>query len=238
MQAPHSHRRHGAAVVLAGWLALSCGTAACGARPAEPPAPAPVASASVVRSTDERAPAPSEAAPEHGTEVRCPDDVEPSGASWTCPMHPDVRAAEGGTCPICAMDLVEAQSGWAMTDATPPDVGAVPRYASRDSTGLASCVVRPGLGRRHPSPQDTVTVHYVGWTTDGTPFDHSLRRGAPATIPLRHTIEGWVRGVSLMVEGEVRRLWIPAELAYGEGGPGRPAGMLVFDIELLRIEER
>jgi FKBP-type peptidyl-prolyl cis-trans isomerase len=41
----------------------------------------------------------------------------------------------------------------------------------------------------------------------------------------------------MMVEGEKRRFWIPAELAYGNSpGGGAPAGMLVFDIELLRIE--
>ena len=37
-----------------------------------------------------------------------------------------------------------------------------------------------------------------------------------------------------MVEGEQRRFWIPEELAYG-GQAGRPAGMLVFDVELIRI---
>ena len=38
-----------------------------------------------------------------------------------------------------------------------------------------------------------------------------------------------------MVVGEKRRLWIPENLAY-KGQPGMPAGMLVFDIELLAIQ--
>jgi peptidylprolyl isomerase len=38
-----------------------------------------------------------------------------------------------------------------------------------------------------------------------------------------------------MVEGEKRRFWIPESLAY-RGQPGAPAGMLVFDVELIRIE--
>src|SRR4030095_13445521 len=42
----------------------------------------------------------------------------------------------------------------------------------------------------------------------------------------------WGEGVQLMVAGEKRRFWIPSELAYN-GMAGRPAGMLVFDIELL-----
>jgi FKBP-type peptidyl-prolyl cis-trans isomerase len=40
--------------------------------------------------------------------------------------------------------------------------------------------------------------------------------------------------VQLMVEGERRRFWIPSRLAY-DGKPGMPAGMLVFDVELLKI---
>ena len=48
-------------------------------------------------------------------------------------------------------------------------------------------------------------------------------------------IDGWTEGVQLMVEGEKRRFWIPARLAY-EGSPGKPQGMLVFDIELIKID--
>jgi FKBP-type peptidyl-prolyl cis-trans isomerase len=38
-----------------------------------------------------------------------------------------------------------------------------------------------------------------------------------------------------MVVGETRRLWIPEDLAY-KGRAGRPAGMLVFDDELIGIK--
>ena len=49
-------------------------------------------------------------------------------------------------------------------------------------------------------------------------------------------IKGWTEGVQLMTVGEKRRFWIPAGLAYGENpGGGRPGGMLVFDVELLKI---
>ena len=41
----------------------------------------------------------------------------------------------------------------------------------------------------------------------------------------------------MMVEGETRRFWIPESLAY-QGQPGQPAGMLVFDIQLIRIGAR
>lgn len=32
-------------------------------------------------------------------------------ALWTCPMHPQIKLPEFGTCPICGMDLVEMTSG-------------------------------------------------------------------------------------------------------------------------------
>lgn len=117
---------------------------------------------------------------------------------------------------------------------TPSDVAAPPADAERTESGLASKVLRPGTGERHPTPQSTVEVHYSGWTTDGQMFDSSVTRGQPATFPLGNVIAGWTEGVQLMVEGEKRRFWIPENLAYG-GRPGAPAGMLVFDVELLHI---
>jgi peptidylprolyl isomerase len=80
-----------------------------------------------------------------------------------------------------------------------------------------------------------VTVHYTGWTTDGQMFDSSVTRGEPATFQLSQVIAGWTEGVQLMTEGEKARFWIPQELAY-KGQPGAPAGTLVFDVELLKIE--
>jgi FKBP-type peptidyl-prolyl cis-trans isomerase len=116
----------------------------------------------------------------------------------------------------------------------PSDVAAAPADAQRTTSGLRSKVLRPGTGTRHPGPQALVEVHYTGWTTDGAQFDSSVARGTPASFPLNHVIAGWTEGVQLMVEGEKRRFWIPQELAYA-GRPGAPAGMLVFDIELLHI---
>ena len=80
----------------------------------------------------------------------------------------------------------------------------------------------------------TVEVHYTGWTTDGHMFDSSVVRGESIEFPLNGVIAGWTEGLQLMVEGEHRRLWIPEDLAY-RGQAGRPAGMLVFDVELIRI---
>ena len=116
----------------------------------------------------------------------------------------------------------------------PPDVAAPPADAAVTASGLASKVLTPGTGTDHPTATDTVKVHYSGWTTDGNMFDSSVVRDRPAVFPLNRVIAGWTEGVQLMVEGEKRRLWIPAKLAY-EGKPDRPQGMLVFDVELLDI---
>ena len=130
---------------------------------------------------------------------------------------------------------VTTQSGPAPI-AAPSDVAAPPSDAQTTASGLASKLIKPGTGSVHPSAEDLVEVHYTGWTTDGKMFDSSVTRGVPAKFPLGRVIKGWTEGVQLMVEGETRRFWIPAELAYGTRPPGgAPAGMLVFDIELLGV---
>ena len=120
--------------------------------------------------------------------------------------------------------------------AAPADVAAPPADATVSESGLATKVLVAGSGERHPAPDDQVTAHYTGWTTDGEMFDSSVVRGAPVRFPLNGVIAGWAEGVQLMVEGETRRFWIPEALAY-QGREGRPKGMLVFDVELISIYE-
>ncbi len=118
----------------------------------------------------------------------------------------------------------------------PADVAAPPADAQTTASGLAWKVLQPGTGQAHPSAEAKVKVHYTGWTTDGKMFDSSVKRGSPATFPLSGVIAGWTEGLQLMVVGEKARFWIPEALAY-QGRPGKPAGMLVFDVELLEITE-
>jgi len=118
--------------------------------------------------------------------------------------------------------------------AVPDDVAGIPSDAETTPSGLASRVVTAGTGDRNPGPTSRVRVHYSGWTTDGAMFDSSVMRGEPATFGLNQVIAGWTEGLQLMVEGETRLLWIPSELAYNNQ-PGRPAGMLVFEVTLLEI---
>src|SRR5207245_9470986 len=80
-------------------------------------------------------------------------------------------------------------------------------------------------------------VHYTGWTTDGKMFDSSVAKGKSAMFRVDRVIPGFSEGLQLMVPGEKRRLWIPDSLAY-KGQPGKPAGMLVGDVELLDMPNR
>jgi FKBP-type peptidyl-prolyl cis-trans isomerase len=121
------------------------------------------------------------------------------------------------------------------TITAPADVAAPPADATTTSSGLKSKVITPGTGTRHPTATSRVRVHYSGWTTDGRMFDSSVARNEPISFGLNQVIPGWTEGVQAMVEGETRRLWIPEKLAYA-GAAGAPKGMLVFDVELIKIE--
>jgi peptidylprolyl isomerase len=117
----------------------------------------------------------------------------------------------------------------------PADVKGPPADAKKTASGIAYKMLQQGVGGRHPRPSSEVTVHYTGWTTDGKMFDSSVVRGAPMTFSLDGVIAGWTEGVQLMFEGEKTRFWIPEKLAYG--GKSAPYGMLVFDIELIKIAQ-
>jgi peptidylprolyl isomerase len=116
----------------------------------------------------------------------------------------------------------------------PDDVSAPPKDAQHTISGLAYRSLQDGTGTKHPGRSSTVTVHYSGWTTNGKLFDSSVTRGQPSTFSLDKVIAGWTEGVQLMVEGQKMRFWIPENLAYKGQQP--PYGMLVFDIELIKIQ--
>jgi len=142
-----------------------------------------------------------------------------------------------GLCLASSLTLSSSTQAEPTMPETPSDVQAPPADAQKTASGLASKVLQAGTGTVHPAAADTVTVHYSGWTTDGRLFDSSVKRDQKASFPLNRVIKGWTEGLQLMVEGEKRRFWIPAELAYGnDASGGRPAGMLVFDVELFNIK--
>ncbi|MGB0777356.1 MAG: FKBP-type peptidyl-prolyl cis-trans isomerase N-terminal domain-containing protein [Flavobacteriaceae bacterium] len=93
----------------------------------------------------------------------------------------------------------------------------------------------------HPDAVSSVTIHYVGTTLEGETFDSSRDRGEPSTFGLNQVISGWTEGLQLMGEGAVYKFYIPQELAYGatprDGGPIKPFMTLVFEVELISVNQ-
>ncbi|WP_218916654.1 FKBP-type peptidyl-prolyl cis-trans isomerase [Alkaliflexus imshenetskii] len=105
-------------------------------------------------------------------------------------------------------------------------------------SGLQYEILNDGTGER-PSAEDSVKCHYHGTLIDGTVFDSSVQRGEPAVFPVNGVIQGWVEALQLMNEGSKWRLYIPSNLAYGTRGAGGvigPNATLIFDVELIAIE--
>jgi peptidylprolyl isomerase len=88
-----------------------------------------------------------------------------------------------------------------------------------------------------------ITAHYTGWLEDGTEFDSSHKKGKPfqCVIGTGRVIKGWDQGLMGMQVGGKRKLYVPAQLAYGERQMGpliKPNSNLVFEIELLEVLTR
>ena len=107
-------------------------------------------------------------------------------------------------------------------------------------SGLQYKVIKAGKGKK-PKPDDSVTTQYRGTLIDGTEFDSSYKRGQPATFKVSGVIPGWTEALQLMEEGAKWQLFIPPNLAYGERGAGGvigPSATLIFEIELISIQEK
>lgn len=131
----------------------------------------------------------------------------------------------------------------------PPVQPADDAATSPAITELQKTDIVKGVGEGISAGQQAV-VHYTGWLYDpgkpdhkGKQFDSSRDRGKPFrfTIGAGGVIKGWEEGVQGMQPGGQRQLVIPASLGYGETGAGGgvipPNATLLFDIELLAIED-
>jgi peptidylprolyl isomerase len=117
----------------------------------------------------------------------------------------------------------------------PADLKTPPPDATKTASGLVYKILQEGVGGRHPKTNQQITVNYTGWTTDGKMFDSSIVRGQPQVLSVDGVIPGWTEALQLMYEGEKIRVWIPESLAYA--GKQAPYGNLVFDMELIRINQ-
>lgn len=141
---------------------------------------------------------------------------------------------DGGQSDSTTEPLVpETQSDGSQAQSAVPELNEEFETAS----GLIYQIIVPAEGSK-PNANSVVTLHYVGTLDDGTIFDSSYSRGAPATFELTNTILGFKEGVQLMSVGSRYRFTIPANLAYGDRGVGDvigPGATLTFEVVLLEI---
>ena len=107
-------------------------------------------------------------------------------------------------------------------------------------SGLQYKVIKAGKGEI-PTKESSVKVNYKGTLIDGTEFDSSYKRNAPATFRADQVIKGWTEALTMMPVGSKWELYIPQELAYGSretGGQIKPFSTLIFEVELLEIEKK
>ncbi len=106
-------------------------------------------------------------------------------------------------------------------------------------SGLQYRILAAGsAGAASPKPTDQVTVQYRGRLLNGTEFDSSYKHGKAATFRVDGVIKGWQEALPMMKPGAKWELFVPPELAYGLNTPGAipPGSLLVFDIELVKVE--
>jgi FKBP-type peptidyl-prolyl cis-trans isomerase FklB len=106
-------------------------------------------------------------------------------------------------------------------------------------SGLQYKILTEGKGPK-PTASDSVVCNYRGTLVNGTEFDSSYKRGQPATFGVSQVIKGWTEALQLMPVGSKWQLFIPANLAYGERGPGEigPDSTLIFEVELMSIADK
>jgi FKBP-type peptidyl-prolyl cis-trans isomerase FkpA len=121
--------------------------------------------------------------------------------------------------------------------------------ASAPASAVSSLEVvelQPGSGAPIAAGQQAV-VQYTGWLYEasaadkkGRQFDSSLSSGQPFrfVVGSGQVIKGWDQGVLGMKVGGRRRLTVPPDLAYGDGGAGPipPGATLIFEVNLIGIE--
>jgi len=104
-------------------------------------------------------------------------------------------------------------------------------------SGLQYEVIKTGTGPK-PSATDKVKVHYHGTLINGDVFDSSVERGQPAEFGVNQVIKGWTEALQLMNTGSKWKIFLPADLAYGDRGAGGKIGpneALIFEVELLEV---
>lgn len=106
-------------------------------------------------------------------------------------------------------------------------------------SGMQYEIIKAGTDTVKPTLASKVKCHYHGTLMNGVIFDSSVERGEPITFPLSNVIRGWQEALQLMTVGSKWKLYVPADLAYGDQQKGDkivPGSLLIFEVELLGIE--
>lgn len=169
------------------------------------------------------------------------ESIEPAlvGSGINTVLH-DSSAFDAETAQMMQMQLVQG----IINEKAQEGVKFLEENKKRDGvfvteSGLQYEPLKEGDGER-PADTSRVTVHYHGTLINGTVFDSSVERGEPATFGLNQVIPGWTEGLQLMSVGSKYKFYIPSNLAYGQRPPSPtipPNAVLVFEVELLSIEE-
>jgi peptidylprolyl isomerase len=122
----------------------------------------------------------------------------------------------------------------------PADVSMPPADAERDPSGLARKVLTPGKGSAHPTPDDYVDLKYAGWERNGRQFEGMAPDNDPRRFDQKDLTPGLQQELQRMTEGEKRRIWVPAALAYAKRTDfaNAPKGDMTYEVELVRIIPR
>ncbi len=105
--------------------------------------------------------------------------------------------------------------------------------------GLQYKILTAGQGKK-PAETDTVLCNYKGTFLDGTEFDSSAKAGKPVPFEVKNVIAGFKEVLQLMPVGSKWQVFVPSSLAYGERGAGGvigPNATLIFEVELVSIQE-
>lgn len=122
------------------------------------------------------------------------------------------------------------------------DIAIIKNYISENnlnaestSSGLHYVIEQAGSGAS-PTLNNSISIRYKGYFTNGNVFDQSQPEGA--TFPLSNLIKGWQEGIPLFQEGGKGILLIPSALGYGPNGNSSVPGnsVLIFDIELFEVK--
>jgi FKBP-type peptidyl-prolyl cis-trans isomerase len=121
----------------------------------------------------------------------------------------------------------------------PADVAAAPPGALTTASGVLMTILKAGGGNVRPESNDCVKVHFAGWKRDGSFLASTRLRDEPESQCLQAMFVGVADALKMMVVGEERRLWVPADLTYKRDDHDEPPPRadVTFDVELLEIQK-